>query len=48
MFTVLADNNISLDLINVFPKQKIFTIDSAKLNNLKDIFTKMNLNFERM
>lgn len=46
MLTVLADNDISLDLINVFPKQKIFTIDSNKLNNLKDVFDKMNLNYE--
>ncbi|MCM1991127.1 aspartate kinase [Oceanirhabdus seepicola] len=46
MFTVLADNGISLDLINVFPKQKIFTIDSHKLNDLKNIFNKMNLKFD--
>lgn len=46
MFTALADNHISLDLINVFPKQKIFTIESNKLNDLKDIFNKLNLKFE--
>jgi len=45
MFTVLADNEISLDLINVFPKQKIFTIDSDKLNKLKEILDKLSLKF---
>ena len=46
MFTALAENDISLDLINVFPKQKIFTIASNKLNPLKEIFNGLNLKFE--
>lgn len=39
----LAENNISLDLINVFPKEKIFTIDSKDLSKLKEIFEELNL-----
>ncbi|WBW94843.1 aspartate kinase [Oceanirhabdus sp. W0125-5] len=46
MFTILGEHDISLDLINVFPKQKIFTIDSDKLTQLKEIFNNMNLKFE--
>ncbi|WP_160675573.1 aspartate kinase [Clostridium sp. C8-1-8] len=33
----LAENKISLDLINIFPKEKIFTIDSEDLTKLETI-----------
>lgn len=39
----LAENNISLDLINVFPKEKIFTIDLKDLTKLKDIVSNFKL-----
>ncbi|MBV7274915.1 aspartate kinase [Clostridium sp. PL3] len=41
----LAKNLISIDLINVFPKQKIFTIDGKDINIFKDIMDKLELNY---
>lgn len=34
---ILAKNNISLDLINIFPKEKVFTID----NSMKGVFSNL-------
>lgn len=39
----LAKNHISLDLINVFPKEKIFTIDCKDLNRFKEILEELGL-----
>ncbi|KYH35783.1 aspartokinase [Clostridium tepidiprofundi DSM 19306] len=45
LFDVLAENNISLDLINVFPKEKIFTIDKKDLDKLILIIKDLKLSF---
>ncbi len=42
---VLAENHISIDLINVFPNEKIFTIDAKDLLKLKDIMDKSDLKY---
>ncbi|MGE5629943.1 MAG: aspartate kinase [Caulobacteraceae bacterium] len=37
VFKLLAQRNISIDLINVFPDQKLFTVDSADAAEVEDI-----------
>lgn len=39
----LAENKISLDLINIFPKEKIFTIDSEDLLKLESVLEGENI-----
>ena len=46
VLTILADEGISLDLINIFPKQKIFTICDEKKILFEDIMSKHNIKFE--
>lgn len=41
----LAENYISIDLINVFPDQKIFTIDENDFDNFKKVMCKLNLKY---
>lgn len=43
IFNTLADNNISIDLINVFPKENIFTIDEDKKEKFDSIMKDLNL-----
>lgn len=45
LFDTFAENLISLDLINVFPKEKIFTIDYQDLEKTKSIIEKFNLEY---
>lgn len=45
LLPVLADNFISIDLINVFPNQKVFTIDNNDLVQFNAIMTSLNLNY---
>lgn len=45
LLDVLADNLISIDLINVFPKEKIFTIDGKDISKLKSIMEKLTLQY---
>ncbi|WP_034438665.1 aspartate kinase [Clostridium ihumii] len=45
LLDILAQNNISIDLISVFPKQKIFTIADNDLEKFKDIVSKLNLSY---
>lgn len=42
---VLAENNISLDLINIFPNEKIFTIDSKDKDNLLKTLSSIDIKF---
>ncbi|URZ00705.1 aspartate kinase [Clostridium felsineum] len=42
---MLALKNINIDLINVFPKENIFTIDNKDLNKLNSILSKTDLNY---
>lgn len=44
LFDILAEEKISIDLINVFPKEKIFTIASYDLSKFKEIANRINLN----
>lgn len=44
LFDILAEEKISIDLINVFPKEKIFTIASYDLTKFKEIANRINLN----
>lgn len=37
VFDLLAENKISIDLINVFPNYKVFTIDSRELKKVKKL-----------
>lgn len=41
---ILAENNISIDLINIFPNEQIFTIDEICIGKLKEIVEALNLN----
>ncbi|WP_050607209.1 aspartate kinase [Clostridium niameyense] len=45
LLDILACNSISIDLINVFPKEKIFTIDYKDFNKFKLIMNEMKLEF---
>ena len=41
----LARNNISLDLINIFPAHQIFTIDAEEKNKLKAVLNSAGINY---
>lgn len=45
LLDILAENNISLDLINIFPKEKIFTIDEANKGKLEKVFNAINIKY---
>jgi len=45
LLELLAENFISIDLINIFPKEHIFTIDIADLIKLDKLMKKNNLNY---
>lgn len=40
----IAENNVSLDLINIFPEQQIFTISEEAKERVVSIFNKYNIN----
>lgn len=42
---LLGENNISIDLINVFPHEKIFTIDDKDKDSVYSLLQKFKLNF---
>lgn len=42
---ILAENKISIDLINVFPEQRIFTINKTDLDVFNSILKKLNLKY---
>ncbi|KHD38100.1 aspartate kinase [Clostridium acetobutylicum] len=43
--SLLGERNINIDLINVFPKENIFTIDKKDLNKLKDTLIKTKVQY---
>lgn len=45
LFNILAENFISLDLINVFPKETIFTIDKNDFNKFKFLAEGLDLTY---
>lgn len=46
LLDILARNSISIDLINVFPHEKIFTVDSNNKSAVDEIMKDLALNFE--
>ena len=42
---VIAANNISLDLINIFPKEQIFTISDSVKDKVSNIFERLNIKY---
>ncbi|MBU3174799.1 aspartate kinase [Clostridium estertheticum] len=45
LFDILAENFISIDLINVFPKEKIFTIDEKDFTKFTDLTKELNISY---
>ncbi len=45
LFDVLAENFISIDLINVFPKEKIFTIDEKDFIKFENLIKNTNMSY---
>lgn len=45
IFDELADNLISIDLINVFPKEKIFTIGENDVDNFKIVMENLKIKY---
>lgn len=45
LLDILAENMISIDLINVFPKENIFTIDLKDLNKFKSIMDSLKVKY---
>jgi len=45
LFDILADNLISIDLINVFPKEKIFTIDEKDFIKFENLIKQTNMSY---
>ena len=45
VLNILAENEISIDLINVFPNQNIFTIDSKDLSKYNSIMISRNMKY---
>jgi len=45
IFSTLADNKISIDLINIFPEYKVFTIDDECTEKAVKLLENMNMEF---
>ncbi|BDR66924.1 aspartokinase [Clostridium tetani] len=45
---ILAENSISIDLINVFPRESIFTIDEKDFEKFSSIMNKINLKYSHI
>lgn len=45
LLDILADNKISLDLINIFPSEQIFTIDSDEKEKLNNVLSNDGIKF---
>lgn len=45
LFDLLAKDSISIDMVNIFPQQKMFIIDEAKKNAASAIMEKLGLDF---
>ena len=45
LLNIMAKENISIDLINVFPNEKLFTIGQDDVDKLSSIFIKENINY---
>ena len=45
LLNILAENKISLDLINIFPKEQIFTIDYSKKDKVEEVLNNAKLKY---
>ena len=45
LLDLLAENKISLDLINIFPEEQIFTIGEEKKQELENILNDINIKY---
>jgi len=45
IFDILAENKISIDLINVFPSYKVFTVDTKDVTRVEEILNSLNLKY---
>lgn len=45
IFMALAENKISIDLINIFPGYKVFTIDSESTEKTETVFKELDLKY---
>lgn len=46
IFDILAENKISIDLINVFPKYKVFTVDTKDIFKVEEILKELKLEYD--
>lgn len=46
LFDLIAENSISLDMINVYPDSKVFIIDDSQLTKLQKILDDKNISYE--
>lgn len=46
LFDLIANNKISLDMINVYPESKVFIIDESQLPKLTTILDSKNMSYE--
>ncbi|MGL4656521.1 MAG: aspartate kinase [Sarcina sp.] len=46
ILALLADSNISLDLINIFPREKVFTISEDKKESFENIMKEHNIKYK--
>lgn len=46
ILALLANNNISLDLINIFPREKVFTISADKKESFENIMSEHNIKYK--
>ncbi|MGE5629421.1 MAG: aspartate kinase [Solirubrobacterales bacterium] len=44
----IAANKISIDLINIFPNEKVFTIDQKDIIIFKDVMNKLNIKYSEI
>ncbi|KGM97720.1 aspartate kinase [Clostridium novyi A str. 4552] len=48
LLPILAENSISIDLINVFPNEKIFTIDKKDFSKFDSIMNSINIKYSHI
>lgn len=46
LLSMIAAENISLDMINIYPESKVFIIDDSQLERLQRLMESKNLNYE--
>lgn len=45
IFPLLADSGVSLDIINIFPDKKVFTVDSKHFNGVVKVLEQCNIHY---